>query len=52
MRSIVGTGPGGFSSISYKNKNVARPLLDAPKEALQKYLLEKTNCYTDKNGNK
>ena len=38
MRSIVGTGPGGFRSMRYVNGNVARPLLDVSKQDLRDYL--------------
>lgn len=38
MRSIVGTGPGGFRSMRYSNGPVMRPLLDATREELQDYL--------------
>ena len=33
MRSIVGTGPGGFRSMRYANGPVARPLMDMSREA-------------------
>lgn len=36
MRSIVGTGPGGFRSMLYQNGNVVRPLLDAAREDLRR----------------
>ena len=38
MRSIVGTGPGGFRSMLYRNGQVARPLLEASREELRAYL--------------
>ena len=38
MRSIVGTGPGGFRSMKYLNGQVARPLLDATREGLRGYV--------------
>lgn len=38
MRSIVGTGPGGFRAMRYLNGQVARPLLDASREQLRAYL--------------
>lgn len=41
MRSIVGTGPGGFRSMRYKNRRVARPLLDMSRESLRDYIQER-----------
>lgn len=38
MRSIVGTGPGGFRSMRYLSGNVARPLMDAGREDLRGYV--------------
>ncbi len=38
MRSIVGTGPGGFRSMLYRNGPVARPLLDATRDELRAYI--------------
>ena len=38
MRSIVGTGPGGFRSMRYENGNVARPCLDVGRGDLRDYL--------------
>ena len=38
MRSIVGTGPGGFRSMLYANGPVVRPLLDVSREALQGFI--------------
>lgn len=38
MRSIVGTGPGGFRSMRYRNGPVVRPLMDASREDLRTYL--------------
>ena len=35
MRSIVGTGPGGFRAMKYRNGPVVRPLLDASREELR-----------------
>lgn len=40
MRSIVGTGPGGFRSMLYANGPVVRPLLDLTREDLRAYLRE------------
>ena len=38
MRSIVGTGPGGFRSMLYRNGPVVRPLLDVTRDELRDYL--------------
>ena len=38
MRSIVGTGPGGFRSMRYLNGQVARPLLETSREGLRDYI--------------
>lgn len=38
MRSIVGTGPGGFRSMMYLNGQVARPLLDVSRQDLRDYI--------------
>lgn len=38
MRSIVGTGPGGFRSMLYRNGPVVRPLMDASRDGLRAYL--------------
>lgn len=38
MRSIVGTGPGGFRSMLYKNGTVVRPLLDCTRADLRAYI--------------
>ncbi|HJG31624.1 MAG TPA: tRNA lysidine(34) synthetase TilS, partial [Collinsella ihuae] len=35
MRSIVGTGPGGFRAMRYRNGSVVRPLLDTTREDLR-----------------
>ena len=35
MRSIVGTGPGGFRSMNHKNGNIVRPLLDISRKQLE-----------------
>lgn len=40
MRSIVGTGPGGFRSMRYKNNAVVRPLLDCSRQELRTLLEE------------
>lgn len=39
MRSIVGTGPGGFRSMLYRNGRVVRPLLDCSRRSLRNYLI-------------
>ena len=41
MRSIVGTGPGGFRSMRYLNGQVARPLLECGREDLRAYVEER-----------
>ena len=41
MRSIVGTGPGGFRAMKYRNGPVVRPLLDASREELRAYIAER-----------
>lgn len=40
MRSIVGTGPGGFRSMLYRNGRVVRPLLDCTRDELRAFLRE------------
>ena len=44
MRSIVGTGPGGFRSMRYLNGRVARPLLDVERESLRSYLQKRAGA--------
>ena len=39
MRSIVGTGPGGFRSMRYANGQVMRPLLDCGRKDLRNYII-------------
>ncbi|MBQ3106573.1 MAG: tRNA lysidine(34) synthetase TilS [Eggerthellaceae bacterium] len=41
MRSIVGTGPGGFRSMRYQNGPVTRPLMDVSREDLRAYLAQR-----------
>ena len=41
MRSIVGTGPGGFRSMRYRNGAVARPLLEEGRDDLRDYLRQR-----------
>lgn len=38
MRSIVGTGPGGFRGMLFENGSVARPLLECTREELRGYI--------------
>ena len=38
MRSIVGTGPGGFRSMLYLNGQVARPLLECGRQELRGFI--------------
>ena len=38
MRSIVGTGPGGFRSMRYANGPIARPLMDLTREDLRAFI--------------
>lgn len=40
MRSIVGTGPGGFRSMLYRNGSIVRPCLDVSREQLCAYIQE------------
>lgn len=40
MRSIKGTGPGGFRSMLYQNGPIVRPLLDVSREVLREYIAE------------
>lgn len=39
MRSIVGTGPGGFRSMLYRNGSIVRPLLDVSRQQLRDFIL-------------
>ena len=41
MRSIVGTGPGGFRSMTYRTGAVVRPLLEVQRDELRSYLEER-----------
>lgn len=41
MRSIVGTGPGGFRSMLYQNGPICRPLLDVSREDLRAFIEER-----------
>lgn len=38
MRSIIGTGPGGFRSMLYRNGPVVRPCLDVSRQMLRDYV--------------
>ena len=55
MRSIVGTGPGGFRSMVYTQGCVCRPLLDVSRAHLRDYVVseQRNGCavYTDEQGN-
>ena len=44
MRSIVGTGPGGFRSMLYRNGPVVRPLLDVSRESLRAYIEQRAEA--------
>lgn len=44
MRSIVGTGPGGFRSMLYRNGPVVRPLLDAERDQLRDYIRQRNDA--------
>lgn len=41
MRSIVGTGPGGFRAMRYRNGPVVRPLMDVSREDLRAFIAER-----------
>lgn len=41
MRSLVGTGPGGFRSMLYRNGSVIRPLLDLTRTDLRSFIEER-----------
>lgn len=44
MRSIVGTGPGGFRAMRYRNGRVGRPLLDTGRGELRDCLRERADA--------
>ncbi|MEG0776915.1 MAG: tRNA lysidine(34) synthetase TilS [Raoultibacter sp.] len=44
MRSIVGTGPGGFRSMLYANGPIVRPCLDIGREELRDYLQKRVDA--------
>ncbi|NPD31524.1 tRNA lysidine(34) synthetase TilS [Eggerthellaceae bacterium zg-1084] len=54
MRSIVGTGPGGFRSMRYLNGLRARPLLDLTRQQLRAYVEARAGvglpCVRDQHG--
>lgn len=55
MRSIVGTGPGGFRSMLYKNERIVRPCLDLGRQDLRDYIAQRVTeglpCAKDAEGN-
>lgn len=44
MRSIVGTGPGGFRSMRYLNGQVARPLLHLSRQDLREFIQDRAQA--------
>ena len=55
MRSIVGTGPGGFAGMAWRTGNVIRPLLGVSRQAIRDYLAARAAddaraSVTDENG--
>ena len=54
MRSIVGTGPGGFRAMKYANGPVVRPLLDVGRQDLRDYVQQREReglpCACDADG--
>lgn len=54
MRSIVGTGPGGFRSMLYQNGSIVRPCLDVSRTMLREYVaaLPDDAVVTDEAGNR
>lgn len=54
MRSIVGTGPGGFRGIRRQRENIVRPLLDCTRAELRDYLRElpEDRAVLDDDGNR
>ncbi len=44
MRSIVGTGPGGFRAMRYRNGPVVRPLLDLTRDDLRALIAERADA--------
>ena len=55
MRSIVGTGPGGFRAMEHCSRvegcRVCRPLLEVGREELRAYIQERDGSVTDEAGN-
>lgn len=54
MRSITGTGPGGFRSMLYTNGPVVRPLLDVSRQTLRDFIndIPAAEAVTDEEGNR
>lgn len=54
MRSIAGTGPGGFRSMLYTNGPVVRPLLDVSRQALRCFIddIPADEAVVDEEGNR
>lgn len=54
MRSIVGTGPGGFRSMLYQNGSIIRPCLDVSRQQLRDYIesLPESMVVTDEEGHR
>lgn len=54
MRSIAGTGPGGFRSMLYTNGPVVRPLLDVSRQALRSFIddIPADEAVTDEEGHR
>lgn len=54
MRSITGTGPGGFRSMLYRNGPVVRPCLDVSRQVLRDYVnaLPRETVVVDDDGNR
>ncbi len=50
MRSIVGTGPGGFRSMLYLNGQIARPLLEVERQDLRDYITARPQALKDEQG--
>ena len=50
MRAIVGTGPDGFSGMSYKTGNVIRPLLDVSRSEIEEFVRNFSGHYVHSDG--